>query len=72
MANLSTGDLTTDVEDGVSTYMPDGESAATVEERLEFVDALNASLVGDTVNGWNCLFLLNGKQIRMELRYLPE
>lgn len=72
MANLSTGDLVTDVEDGISTYMPDGETAATVDEKLDFVDALNASLVGDTVNGWNCFFILVGKQIRMELRYLPE
>lgn len=72
MANLSTGDLVTDVEDGVSTYMPDGEAAATIAEKLEFVDALNAALVGDTVNGWNCFYVLVGKQIRMELRYLPE
>lgn len=72
MANLSTGDLVTDVEDGVATYFPDGEPNATVEQKLDFVDALNASLVGDTVNGWDCFFILVGKQIRMELRYLPE
>lgn len=72
MSNLSREDIVTEVEEAVDFAMPGGETAATVEEKLTFVDTLNAALVGDTVNGWNCFYVLVGKQIRMELRYLPE
>jgi len=57
MANLSSGDLVTDVEDGVATYLPDGEAAATYEEWIAFIDAMNTSLVGDTVTGWLCAYM---------------
>lgn len=72
MANLSGGDLAQDVADGVATYLPDGEQAATVEEKLDFVDAMNASLTGDTVNGWLCQYALVGTVIRVEFRFVPE